>query len=504
MSSETLLHLYPTLAMLAEDLNRAGLSCRMAGEDDARFHCARRYRRAAPSEGTLYVFAPGEDARFPAAQAGSACGGPQGALLLCAGCAPEALLDRLIDLFEEYWQMEARLDGLVYRNASLQALCELGAALMENPICIHDDWFVMVGQSAELSEVMPPDYIMSSNKAFIPRIIIEDFKSDSEYLETYAHQTAQLWDASPGRPPCVYANLWEGSVYRGRLLAVRYHRDFILRDYMLAEVLAQRALTLLGRKRLGQDRPHRGMDDIVYDLLRGRQVEARETLQLASMLGWRREDSLVCIRVRNQQQGVDAVMEHALHSDLFRAFPQGYIMFAEGQQCALVNLTREESSLSMVRHRLAPLCRDYCLYAGLSLPVQGLGELAVAYRQAEIALQQAFRLRSEKWAIAFDDCAVEYLLQQAGSEMPLSRLVAPELTRLRAYDAEKGTQYFDTLRAFLLQERDIPRTAQALIIHRTTLLYRLKKMREIVPLELDDPRRRLYLALSLKILEDEG
>jgi DNA-binding PucR family transcriptional regulator len=88
--------------------------------------------------------------------------------------------------------------------------------------------------------------------------------------------------------------------------------------------------------------------------------------------------------------------------------------------------------------------------------------------------------------------------------MPLRHLVAPELNRMIEYDQEKGTQYYETLRAYLLNERDIPRTAQALIIHRTTLLYRLRKLQAVAPIDLDDPGRRLQLLISLWILDHQG
>ena len=61
--------------------------------------------------------------------------------------------------------------------------------------------------------------------------------------------------------------------------------------------------------------------------------------------------------------------------------------------------------------------------------------------------------------------------------------------------------YFETLREYLLCERDIPKTSQALIIHRTTLLYRLKKIESLVNLSLDDPGQRLYLLLSLYVMD---
>lgn len=71
------------------------------------------------------------------------------------------------------------------------------------------------------------------------------------------------------------------------------------------------------------------------------------------------------------------------------------------------------------------------------------------------------------------------------------------------HDREKGTQYFETLRTYLLNERDIPKTSQALIIHRTTLLYRLKKIQPLLDVSLDDPWQRLYLLLSLWIMKKQ-
>lgn len=509
MEERELKHLYPTLDMVAEELNRAGFPCRVVrGAGARRFRGARRFStHGLPALDVLCVV----DARDAAAFRGSdhACVSAvevsgKGGCILCMNQAPEALLDALLEIFERCREMEARLDDLIYRNADPRQLCELGAELLENPICIHDDWFVMVARSSELAEVMPPDYVMSSSKEFIPRAIVEDFKNDNEYLETYVHRTAQIWDPSPKGPRCLYANLWEGSVYRGRLLVVEHRRGFRRLDYALTELLAQRALILLDRSRSGQARAYRSMDDIVLDLLNGKGAEPQEEGQLLAMLGWKRDETMLCMRLEPQTQSESAVLDHALHSDLFQVFPQGYILFSGHQQCVLLNLDRQALTLPMLRHRLSPLCRDYCLYAGISSPVRGTGELHIAYLQARVALEKAFQLRGERWAMPFSDCALEYMLSRTREAMPLRHLIAPELNHLIAHDREKGTQYYETLRAYLLNERDIPRTAEALIIHRTTLLYRLRKLQSVAAIDLDDPMKRLHLLISLWILEHQG
>ena len=502
-----LLHMEPTLEMLAEAMAYTQVPARISGRTDGtRFRGVRLYSPGAEGEEGVLFVVRAEEAMDYCAPWPCACPTPvkRCACLVCPGVDAAALLDRLSGLFQRWQAWERRLDELVYRNVGLAELCDAGTALLENPVCVHDDWFVMIARSRELAEVLPPEYIMSSTREFIPRIIIEDFKNDAEYLETYAHRSAQLWDSTPGQPPCLYVNLWDGEVYRGRLLAVKYRRDFQLMDYRAAEVLAQRVMSLLDRKRLGVDRPHRSMDDIIYDLLHGMRSEAEEVNRMLEALGWGREDRMLCVRLASQRPEDNAVLEHALHSELFQAFPSGYIMFTERQQCVLLNLTRYPMKKSMVSHALAPLCRDYCLYAGISSPVKGIAEWTIAFNQAEIALNQAFRLRSERWIIAFSECALDLLLGSVQPPLLPRHLVAPELVTLMEYDAEKGTQYFDTLKAYIIEERDIPRTSEKLIIHRTTLLYRLKKIETIAPVRLDNPATRLYLLLSLRILEREG
>ena len=506
MEELRLLHMHPTMEMIVDALTRDGLLCALGGErTDQTFSSAQLYEPGMALRPDCVYVLGGRDAGFPVDDFAHVGPSPAGkAAHIRCDAPPETLLNRLLALLAGFQAQERALDELVFRNEDLQALCELGAKLLDNPICIHDDWFVMIAKSAELSRVMAPDYIMSSSKEFIPRIIVEDFKRDSDYLETYAYRTAQLWNATPDAPKCLYVNLWEGEIYRGRLLVVQYHRDFRLSDYRLAEVLTQRVLMLLSRKRLGADRTHRSMDDIVYDLLQNRPPEGQEVGHLLTMLRWNKADRLLCMCIRNQSEGYNTVLEHALHSDLFQVFPSAYILFSDQQQCVILNLSREPLSLPLLRHRLAPLCRDYCLYAGVSSPVNGVRELHFAYFQAEHALNCAFSERSARWILPFSDCALDYLLNNVHPPLQAAQLVSPELRRLIDHDRANGTQYFETLRAYLLHERDIPRTSEALIIHRTTLLYRLKKIDGIIHADLDDPWQRLYLILSLKILEDEA
>lgn len=274
MDRNSLLHLHPTLEMVAQELCQKGFPCRA----DIR-SANRRFRGVCPfsqgplQEDQLYILRPEDAQAFPGDPhtAVSTAEGT-GAHLICPGQQEWVLLRQLLELFSRYRQWEMELDEMVYRNAQLHELCEAGARFLDNPICIHDDWFIMLAMSRELPQVMPPDYVMSSSKMFVPQMIVDDFKFDTDYLETYTYRNAQYWRSHAQAPACLYVNLYDGDLYQGRLLVVEHHRPFRPADYMVAEYLTQR-ISLLLQRRLGQSQSYRSLDDILFDLLQGRKPD---------------------------------------------------------------------------------------------------------------------------------------------------------------------------------------------------------------------------------------
>ena len=60
---------------------------------------------------------------------------------------------------------------------------------------------------------------------------------------------------------------------------------------------------------------------------------------------------------------------------------------------------------------------------------------------------------------------------------------------------------YKTLKAYLRNERNAVHTAKELFIHRSTLFYRLDRIKELIHIDLDDPSTRLYVNISYRILE---
>ena len=246
MEKYTLAHMNPNLAMVAQVFPEGTVHDSGSGKS---YLDVRIFRSSLPmSENILYLVREEDAADFPGDTYASICQAPiPGAAdhITVPGLTDAQVLDRAMALFSRCREQEQLLDELVFQGVTLQQLCESGAELLDNPVYIHDDWFMMLAQSSQVDDILTPEYTMTSQRGFLPRVIVDDLQFDSDYLETYTTHDVQLWHSSSKTADCIYVNLWDGAVYRGRLLVMETNHPFRPSDYRLAEVLAQRAMSCL-------------------------------------------------------------------------------------------------------------------------------------------------------------------------------------------------------------------------------------------------------------------
>ena len=81
------------------------------------------------------------------------------------------------------------------------------------------------------------------------------------------------------------------------------------------------------------------------------------------------------------------------------------------------------------------------------------------------------------------------------------RLLGELLEPLRAYDAERGSDLVTTLRTYVACGFSPTRSAERLVVHPNTVLYRLRRVRELTGRDPQDPDDLVLLALALKQLD---
>ncbi len=153
-----------------------------------------------------------------------------------------------------------------------------------------------------------------------------------------------------------------------------------------------------------------------------------------------------------------------------------------------------------VRQKAVRLCPGLFIGAGVGEPGKGMAGARTSLRQALQALQIGRETMRVGGTLLFRELGIYRLLAGLRGSDELRRFYRETLAPLVNYDAESKGELVKTLAAFLAHNGNVTRTAQALHLHRSSLLYRLERIAEIGGLDLNDPEVRLQLHLALKVM----
>jgi purine catabolism regulator len=141
------------------------------------------------------------------------------------------------------------------------------------------------------------------------------------------------------------------------------------------------------------------------------------------------------------------------------------------------------------------------LRCGIGAPALEFSVWRTSFRQAGQALEMARRLGARE-PLFFPDLSVYRLLLQLEHSPELISFQEEILGPLLAH--ESSDELISTLEAFFQHNNNVTQTAEALYIHRNTLVYRLERIAAIANLDLDEPETRLAVQLALRIYRMGG
>jgi DNA-binding PucR family transcriptional regulator len=131
-------------------------------------------------------------------------------------------------------------------------------------------------------------------------------------------------------------------------------------------------------------------------------------------------------------------------------------------------------------------------------------ELPRSFAEAQRALQVQAESMSPYGGRRFEDLGLYRILDRAGDRPEVHDFVMEWLGPLLTYDREKNADLVTTLTHYLDCGGNYDDAAQSLTIHRSTLRYRLGRIRDISGRDLQDVEDRLNLHLATRIVRVTG
>jgi sugar diacid utilization regulator len=139
------------------------------------------------------------------------------------------------------------------------------------------------------------------------------------------------------------------------------------------------------------------------------------------------------------------------------------------------------------------------VFCGISQVAGKLEDYYLSYKQAQQTLSILCSRFPERKMMQFQELGAYTVLYHLGDPLAAPLFLRTYLDPLLQHS--KNRSLFDTLRVYLQTNGNIKETAERLYIHRSSLNYRLEKIKDIMKLDIDDAEQRFNLMMAYKLYD---
>ena len=137
------------------------------------------------------------------------------------------------------------------------------------------------------------------------------------------------------------------------------------------------------------------------------------------------------------------------------------------------------------------------IWSGVSMNDRGIKTLSRSYKRAVALLP--FALRMKKTKIFYSDIGLYQLLFEVEDRKVLKKFYNDSLKKLEDNDLKYHTDYLSTLKTYLDYNASVQEVAKVTFVHRNTINYKIRKIKEILGCELTfQDNLKFLLAFSIK------
>lgn len=418
-------------------------------------------------------------------------------ILALDGTDPDMALQDAMDIYERISSWEALMQTRILDGAEIPDLVEATLPLLDNSITVtdHDLRFIAY---CELGPDGHPH--LSEEESRVP---VESLPYLSSELGSLMRNHDPFFFEDEGGNLNYCINVFSGSSYVGCCSIesdAHPFQDFELALFRRFAGFIETSISLHARKRKPRTPT---LEILITGMLGGSRPNSRDLQRSLEMflegncLPYDSPLSWVCA-VIPESNHVGGLSSGYLLDELRQRLARSVIVEKDDSLVAFILSSTSDRQEEAAAGELRPLLENLGLDAGISRPFSDISLARLLFLQAQAALITGNDCHLEERCHLFSECELDYLLGCCTRELGTAALIPPELVEL-SHIGENGVDYVGTLRTYLDCDCNASRAAEHLYLHRSTMVQRLERIREVV--DLDDERKKLLLRIVLHLAD---
>ncbi len=336
----------------------------------------------------------------------------------------------------------------------------------------------------------------------LPLEIADNLMKDEAFWNAADYEQAFLYIGDEGAIYSYCYNIRVAGTYTARFMIQSRDGKPFYGGLMLAQIFGGKLelFFIQYNKVQNQEMVEAEFYEMIRNLLLGITKESRLLEHTLTLRHWKKTDIYqVYLFEVAQAEDVNVIWRY-YQKKLEDLLGECCVVILKKHLCCVRNLSSVPQNEWDIHQNLVVFLRENLYKAGISQTAKNIEGIHTCYLQAVNALEIGLESSSTSWYYKFDDMILEYICRQSTSEMDAANLYHPAILTLLEYDQKESANLTQTVFAYMQNCYNVTRTAQALFIHRTTLLFRLQRIEILTGLKWDSWKDRVHLAITFELL----
>lgn len=418
-----------------------------------------------------------------------------GVCFFSGDCNPEELFNTVQRIFDTYDAWDERMQNLALSERTLKTLLDASHRIFHNPIMVSTTEGFIIDYSS-LMDTMPDFQDILQHNQVTVSAEEREYEGDVPQVRHYQDPVSQKNN--------LFVEIYDKNRNAYRVIIVEASRKLKRYDEYLLLHLSKYVQQMLEKYTVLQSDISYTLDRLLSNILTDEDIDAASLEPRFESFHWKESHTYFCMNIHVSTVDRQNLTVVRFICNRIESLMKGSCAFLlEENIVVYVNLYYYGNTLEEAIQAVTGFLQDSYLKAGISYGFTGLQSLKQYYMQSRIALEEGLKRYPLRWVNRFEDIALDYLMGKCTEKLEPKVVCSRAVLILREYDKEHKTEYFETLRTYISCQMNAVKAAKELYIHRSTFLYRMAHIKELVNIRLEDSDQLLYLLLTYKLLEKE-
>ncbi len=418
------------------------------------------------------------------------------------------VFDTVADFFLAETRYTSQINRLVSAsnsNRGLQYLIDEACQITHSPIIVMDNSYRILAMYRDIPGDDVFDLKKQMNQGYLTEHNLERMKRDKIYEQLRQSPTKTHYGKASDTDYCwLDALVYVHDIEVAEIGMLECDHTFTHYDFETINFLRQLISWEMQKKNFYS--PTHGMMHSIFlsELLEQKFANPKIIEQRARMLNWKNSKYLYIFTVFPAEQKNFRQKAEIFSIQAQKLVPNSHWVIKDSHLIFLIMNDTESINMFLPGSPLADQMKRNNMYGIISNPFSELIDVKKYYYQT-LAMREFKNLIMKDSPICFyADHYLFHIAKIISESHDLKDFYHPLIISLKDYDQTNHTKYLDTLKEYLTHIDNPAVCAQNLGIHKNTFFYRMNKLKELFPINLNDGIERTLLQFTLELMKLEN